>query len=132
MATALAEIPMERKKILIVDDSKTTLFLEAMILKNGPYELLTASNGLEAVEKAVACRPDLILMDVVMPKMTGFEACREIRQRDEAQGIPIILVTTRGEAENVEHGFENGCSDYITKPINGLELLSKVRDHLGE
>lgn len=132
MTTAAAEVAVGRKKILIVDDSKTTLFLEAMILKNGPYDLFTASNGQEAVEKAVACRPDLILMDVVMPKMTGFEACRELRQRDEAQGIPIILVTTRGEAENVECGFENGCSDYITKPINGLELLSKVKDHLGE
>lgn len=132
MTVLSAEAAMGQKKILIVDDSKTTLFLEVMILKGGPYELLTASDGLEAIEKAVAWRPDLILMDVVMPKMTGFEACREIRQRDEAQGIPIILVTTRGEAENVEYGFENGCSDYITKPINGLELLSKVKDLLGE
>ena len=123
---------MTRKKILLVDDSRTTLFVERMLLKNGPYELLTAYDGQEAVEKALSHRPDLILMDVVMPRMTGFEACRELRRRGETEATPIILVTTRGESDNVEAGFESGCSYYITKPINGLELLSKVRDYLGE
>lgn len=123
---------MTRKKILLVDDSRTTLFVESMILKNEPYQLLTAGDGQEAVEKALSHRPDLILMDVVMPRMTGFEACRELRRRGETEATPIILVTTRGESDNVEAGFESGCSDYITKPINGLELLSKVKDYLGE
>ncbi len=123
---------MLRKKILVVDDSKTALFMESMILKKAHYQLITADDGEEAVQKAVAERPDLILMDVVMPKMTGFEACREIKKREATKAIPIILVTTRGEAANVETGFESGCSDYVTKPIDGLALLSKVRDYLGE
>jgi CheY-like chemotaxis protein len=122
---------MQMKKILLVDDSKTALFVESMILKKGPYELVTASDGVEAVEKAVAERPDLILMDVVMPRMGGFEACQALRGCKDTQAIPIIMVTTRGEAANVESGFAAGCSDYVTKPINGVELLAKVRDRLG-
>jgi CheY-like chemotaxis protein len=123
---------MVRKKILVVDDSKTALFMESVILKKGHYDLVTANDGMEAVEKAVAELPDLILMDVVMPRMTGFEALRELRSREATKAIPIIMVTTRGEAANVETGFESGCTDYVTKPIDGLELLSKVRDYIGE
>ncbi len=120
-----------RKKILVVDDSATTLMIEKLILRKGPYELVTASDGVEAIERAVAERPHLILMDVVMPRMTGFDACRALRSRDDTAGIPIILVTTRGEGENVETGYETGGSDYVTKPINAAELLAKVRDQLG-
>jgi CheY-like chemotaxis protein len=121
---------MNKKKILIVDDSKTALFMLMTILKKGPYELVTANDGEEAVARAVAEHPDLILMDVVMPRMTGFEACRELKRRPETQSIPVILVTTRGESDNVEAGFQSGCSDYVTKPINSLELMVKVRDHI--
>jgi CheY-like chemotaxis protein len=121
-----------RKKILVVDDSATILMMVRMVLGKGRYDLLTAANGEEAVETARAQHPDLVVMDVVMPRMTGFQACREMRQREETKGIPIILVTTRGEPESVQQGFESGCSDYVTKPINGLELLSKVQNCLGE
>jgi DNA-binding response OmpR family regulator len=120
------------KKILLVDDSSTILMIEKMILAKASYALLTAKDGEEAVQKAVSERPDVILMDVVMPKMDGFAACRALRQRDETRGIPIIMVTTRGEPENVETGFESGCSDYVTKPINSAELLAKLRNLLGE
>ncbi len=121
---------MSKKKILVVDDSKTAMFMVTTILRKGPYTVITADDGQRAVEVAVSERPDLILMDVIMPRMTGFEACREMRQREETKLTPIILVTTRGEAENVETGFDSGCTDYVTKPINGQELLAKVRDHI--
>ena len=117
-----------KKKILVVDDSKTALFMVTTILKKEPYQLLTATDGQQAVEVAAAERPDLVLMDVVMPRMTGFEACRELKRREDTKAIPVILVTTRGEEENVEIGFESGCNDYVTKPVNGQELLAKVRD----
>ena len=119
---------MSRKKILVVDDSKTALFMVTTILKKEPYELITAQDGQQAVEVAAAQQPDLILMDVIMPRMTGFEACRELKQREDTKAIPVILVTTRGEEANVETGFESGCNDYVTKPINAQELLAKVRD----
>jgi len=121
---------VSRKKILVVDDSRTALFMVTTILRKERYELVTASDGEEALAAAEAERPDLILMDVVMPRKTGFEACRELKRREDTRAIPIILVTTRGEGENVEAGFESGCNDYVTKPINAQELLTKVRDHM--
>lgn len=123
---------MNRKKILLVDDSSTILMMEKFILRNGPYDLVTASNGEEGVRKASEHLPDLILLDVIMPKMGGFEACRLIRSTESTSQIPIIMVTTRGEAANVEAGWANGCTDYVTKPINSIELLAKVRNFLGD
>ena len=123
---------MDRKKILLVDDSNTILMMEKMILNRGPYTMVTASNGEEAVIKAAAEIPDLILMDVIMPKMDGFEACRRIRQLSAVAAVPIIMVTTRGEEHNIETGYQAGCTDYITKPIDGIELLSKLRNYLGQ
>jgi len=121
---------MSRKKILLVDDSATTLMMEQMVLRGTAYQIVTAKNGREAVAAAAAERPDLILLDVVMPEMNGFEACRRIREQAATREVPIIMVTTKGEEQNIETGFESGCSDYITKPINGAELLTKVRGFL--
>jgi DNA-binding response OmpR family regulator len=123
---------MNRKKILLVDDSSTILMMEKFILRNGPYDLVTATNGEEGVRKASEHLPDLILLDVIMPKMGGFEACKLIRSNEGTSQIPIIMVTTRGEAANVEAGWANGCTDYVTKPINSIELLAKVRNFLGD
>lgn len=123
---------MAKKKILLVDDADTIRMMERMILGKGPYELVMAKDGQEAVAKALTEKPDLILMDVVMPKMGGFEACEKLRANDATKAIPIIMVTTRSEAENVENGYKSGCNDYVTKPINGVELLAKVRNALGD
>ena len=123
---------MRRKKILLVDDSSTILMMEKFILRNDPYILITASNGEEAVQKAALEKPDLILLDVVMPRMSGFEACRLLRDNPDLKDTPVIMVTTRGEAANVETGWVVGCTDYVTKPINAVELLAKVRSLLGD
>ncbi len=121
---------MERKKILLVDDSPTVRLMERMILK-GQYDLVEARDGAEGVEKALAAPPDLILMDVVMPRLDGFGAVRRLREEDATRAIPVIMVTTRGELASVESGYSSGCNEYVTKPINGLELLAKVRSCLG-
>jgi len=121
---------MVAKKILLVDDSNTVLLMEKMLLANEGYQLLTASNGREAVNRAQAEKPDLILLDVVMPDLSGFEACKQIRARADTREIPVIMVTTRSEATNVQIGFESGCNDYVTKPINGVELITKIKNHL--
>jgi CheY-like chemotaxis protein len=120
------------KKVLLVDDSSTTLMMERMILeRRTPYQCVTAMNGAEAIAKAEEENPDLILMDVVMPKMNGFEACKELRKKDGTRETPIILVTTRGEESYVEAGFQSGCNDYITKPINSGELVKLLQSYLG-
>jgi CheY-like chemotaxis protein len=119
------------QKILLVDDSSTTLLIEEMTLReHTQYDLVLARDGEEAVEKAIAEQPNLILMDVIMPRMNGFEACREMRKHEALRKIPIIMVTSRGESYNVEQGFENGCNDYVTKPINGAELVEIVNGYL--
>ena len=117
------------KKILLVDDSATTLVMESMILQ-GKYDLCKARNGEEAIERALAEKPDLILLDVVMPKLDGFSTCARLRQHEVTRETPIIMVTTRGEEENLERGYSVGCTDYVTKPINAVELLSKIRNYL--
>jgi CheY-like chemotaxis protein len=119
------------KKILLVDDSSTTLLIEEMTLRERTqYGLVLARDGEEAVEKAIAEQPNLILMDVIMPRMNGFEACREMRKHEALRKVPIIMVTSRGESCNVEQGFESGCNDYVTKPINGAELVEIVNGYL--
>jgi len=121
-----------RPKILIVDDSVTTLLMEEMLLKKYTnFEVVQARNGQEAVKVALEEQPSLILMDVVMPKMDGFAACREMRRQEKLKKVPIILVTSRGEPQNVEQGFESGCNDYLTKPIDSGELVHMVNGYLG-
>ena len=121
------------KTVLVVDDSKTALLMQREIVEaRTPYHCVTAADGQEAVEKAEQERPDLILMDVVMPRMNGFEACKKMRQHPSTRDIPIVLVTTRGEESYMEAGFQSGCNDYITKPVNGEELVALLQSYLGE
>lgn len=121
------------KKILIVDDSNVVLMTQKMILANvGRYTLITASDGEEAVAKATNESPDLLLLDVIMPKMTGFEVLKKLRSQESTANIPIIMVTTRGESENMETGYASGCNDYVTKPVDSTQLLAKVEALLGE
>ena len=120
-----------RKKVLLVDDSNTVLMMEKMILSKGPFDVVTAHDGAEGVIKAISEQPDIILLDVVMPNLDGLSACAVIRNEPLTKHIPIVMVTTRGEEQNIETAFRNGCTDYVTKPINGLELLTKLYNILG-
>jgi|ERR1051325_4138136 CheY-like chemotaxis protein len=119
------------KKVLLVDDSNTVLMMEKMILAKGSFEVITARDGVEGVAKAKSEKPDVILLDVMMPNMNGLDACAAIRADEAIAHIPIVMVTTRGEEQNIEAAFRNGCTDYVTKPINGVELLTKLGNILG-
>ena len=123
---------MGSKRILLVEDAATMRMVESMTLRGAGYEVLTASNGEEGVAKAIAEQPDLILMDVIMPKMNGLDACKKIRESENMKSIPIIMLTTRSEEDQVEIAFTYGCNDYITKPFDTLELLEKIKSHLDE
>ena len=123
---------MAQRKILLVDDSETILMMEQMILQKESYEIVMARDGEEGIAKAVKTKPDLILMDVVMPIMNGFEAVKRLRQREETKFVPIVMVTTQAEIESMEAGYVSGCNDYVVKPIDRLELLTKVKNLLSE
>ena len=129
----MADLPTRRRpqRILVVDDNPDNIFLTRELLGSRGYDVNTATSAEAAAAAIRSQHPDLILLDVVMPGMNGFEACRRIREKTSSQNVPIIMVTTRGEERNVETGFQSGCSDYILKPINGAELLGKVRSYLG-
>ena len=114
-------------KVLLVDDSSTALLMgETIFRERTSCEVITARDGQEAVKKALVETPDLILLDVMMPKMDGFVACQEMRKHELLKNVPIIMVTSRGEPSNVASGYRSGCNAYLTKPINARELLDLV------
>ena len=111
-------------KILVVDDEELLVKGIRFNLQNEGYEVLTGSNGLEAVEMARNNAPDLIILDVMMPQMDGITACAQIR---EFSNVPIILLTAKIDDMDKLMGFEHGADDYVTKPFNILELKARVR-----
>lgn len=111
-------------KILVVDDEDLLVKGIRFNLQNDGYEVITGSNGREAVEAVQTQNPDLVILDVMMPEMDGLEACNKIR---ESSNVPIILLTAKTDDMDVLMGFENGADDYLTKPFNILELKARVR-----
>ena len=118
-------------RILIADDSQLNAELLEVHLEGTGFETMIATNGEETLSAARDWKPDVILLDVMMPNLDGLSACAAIRAQPETADIPIIMVTTRGEEHSIETAFRNGCTDYVTKPINGLELLTKLYNILG-
>ncbi len=117
-------------KILLVDDEPDILEIITYSLENAGYKIYTATNGIEAVEKASKIEPDLIILDVMMPKMDGIEACEIIRNNPKTKNILITFLSARGEDYSQIAGFNAGADDYITKPIKPKILLSKVKSLL--
>ena len=122
---------MPRKRILVVDDSGTARMLEQAALSRGPYDITIAKDGQEGVEKARAEKPDLILMDMHLPVLDGWEATRQLKESEETKHIPIIALTADAMAGDREKAMEAGCDDYDTKPIELPRLLDKINARLG-
>ncbi|MDY6939430.1 MAG: EAL domain-containing protein [Cyanobacteriota bacterium] len=116
--------------ILIVDDTPSNLHLLFTCLEEASFKVLVAQNGESALEKATYGLPDLILLDVLMPGMDGFEVCRRLKAQPETQNIPIIFMTALSETVNKIKGFDLGAIDYITKPIEQQEVLARIKTHL--
>jgi len=119
-----------KKRILIVEDTKTIVMVERLMLAGQNYDIDIACNGREGLEKVRSQKPDLVLLDIMMPEMDGIEVCRQLKSSSETRHIPVVMVTTKGEPERVEQAFVAGCDDYLTKPIDKIELISKVSKHL--
>ena len=118
---------MAVKNILIVDDSPTErAFLEGLLVKSG-YSVMVANSGEEGVERAKSDQPDLILMDVVMPGLNGFQATRAIMREETTKHIPVFICTTKDQETDKIWGMRQGAKDYLVKPVNGAELISKIK-----
>jgi len=117
--------------ILIVDDSPTQIATLSKILESGGHSVLTAENGSVGVAKAKAEQPDLILMDVVMPELNGFQATRKITRDPETQHIPVIMVSTKDQETDRIWGMRQGAKGYLVKPPSEAELLQMVGELLG-
>jgi two-component system alkaline phosphatase synthesis response regulator PhoP len=120
------------KTILLVDDSATARMRSRMIFASmKQYEFLSAGDGKEGVEMALEKKPDLILMDVEMPRMNGIEACRALRENAATRRIPIVLLTMRSEDSAVQKGFDGGCTEYLAKPVSEEKLVAVLKKYLG-
>mgnify|MGYP003487734578 FL=1 len=114
-------------KVLVVDDTATDLKNLEQIVSAAGYAVITARSGKEAVEKARSEHPDAVLLDVIMPEMNGFQACRAITSDAATKGIPVILVSSKGEKTDKVWGAEQGARGYVTKPYTADQILNELR-----
>ena len=121
-----------RRKILVADDDPIVLkFLHALLTDAG-YEVLTADDGEKALQGIREARPDLVVLDLVMPYRDGFEICRAVRESPATRGVPIIILSVKEKEGDVLRCFELGADDYIRKPFNALELLARIKKVLDQ
>jgi putative two-component system response regulator len=119
----------QRPTILIVDDAEENLMIMESLLEK-EYTPVLFSDAKKALDYALATPPDLILLDIVMPEMDGFEVCRQLKANPKLADVPVIFITAKNEDEYEEHGFSVGASDFIHKPVNAPILMSRVKTHL--
>jgi class 3 adenylate cyclase len=125
-----APLPAQGNRILIVEDAPANIQTLAAILKEKGYQISVATNGKQALEVLARVQPDLILLDVMMPEMDGFETCRRLKAAEQWRHIPVIFLTAKSETADLVQGFELGAVDYVAKPFNAHELLARVNTHL--
>jgi DNA-binding response OmpR family regulator len=124
-------VERERPVVLAADDDEDILELIAFRLEHSGYTVLQARDGEEALDLARTSRPDLAVLDVMMPKIDGFEVTRRLREDDSTTRMPIILLTARTQEADVQRGFDAGADDYIRKPFSPQELRARVQAILG-
>ena len=127
---ALSEEILSSKTILIVDDKTNNLQLLSKYLQKANYRTLIAQDGEKAIKTVKSLKPDLIILDIMMPKMDGFDVCRCLKADSETQDIPIIFMTALAETMDKVKGLKLGAVDYMTKPFNEHELLARIKTHL--
>jgi len=121
---------MMPSKILIADDNVPNVELLDAYLSGCDYEIATAGDGAETLEKVQSFAPDLILLDIMMPKLSGFEVCEKLKSNPATKGIMILMVTALSELGDIERAVNAGCDDYLSKPVNKFELLKRVDNML--
>ena len=128
--TADHESFLPTSRVLIVDDNEQNVELLQAYLEDLPVQIDTAYDGVEAMEKVKKSTPDLILLDIMMPKMSGFQVCRQVKQDQATRDIQILTVTALNELGDIEQAAECGTDDFVSKPVNKFELLTRVKSLL--
>jgi len=126
MAHWMAGMP----RIVVAEDEHDILELLRFILELNGFEVVTANNGEEAVQQTLAVMPDLVLMDVRMPRMTGHQACQALKANPKTKGIPVVFLSARGQEADIKQGLSLGAADYILKPFSPEELPGRLRNVL--
>jgi DNA-binding response OmpR family regulator len=122
---------MTKGKILVVDDEAYIVHILEFSLGMEGYEVVTAFDGEEAIVKAERENPDLIVLDIMMPKLDGYETCRRLKATDKTKRIPIILLSAKGRSMDQKVGLEAGADEYITKPFSPRKLVERISTHIG-
>jgi DNA-binding response OmpR family regulator len=117
----------EIKKILVVDDDPTLTALVSQCLKTNGYEVTAVTEAVDGLEHAMKYGPDLIILDVMMPIINGYNFCRLLKHEEDKKHIPIVLLTSRDQAKDIEIGLEMGAEAYLVKPLNTAELLKTIK-----
>lgn len=121
---------IENALVLIVDDVPENIQVLGSIIRANKFQVAFATSGIQAIRIAEVKKPDLIMLDITMPEMDGFEVCKNLKSNPETQAIPIIFLTARADIEDIIKGFEVGAIDYVTKPFNSHELIARVKTHI--
>lgn len=124
------EQDLSGSRVLVVDDNQQNLELLVAYLEGIPVQAETAEDGISALEMISSNPPDLILLDIMMPRMSGFEVCRKLKSEPATREIPIIMVTALHELGDIERAVESGTDDFLSKPVNRIELVTRVRNLL--
>lgn len=124
------EIDLSGSRVLIADDNEQNRELLDAYLADESYEILMAHDGQETMDVVEAQQPDLILLDIMMPRMSGYEVCEALKSDPEKRKIPVLMVTALNEMGDIEKAIKAGCDDFLTKPVNHLELKTRVRSLL--
>jgi twitching motility two-component system response regulator PilH len=130
--TFTAEVGDNKGTILVVDDSPTEIHIFKKILEKQGYTIVVAKDGQEGVDIAIQVHPDLILMDVVMPVLNGFQATRQLKNNEKTSNIPVIMVTTKDQKTDINWGMRQGANEYLVKPVAPVDLLNKIKALLNE
>jgi DNA-binding response OmpR family regulator len=119
-----------KKKILVVEDERNILLTIRMCLEQAGYEVVMAEDGITAIQKALDSHPDLILLDLIIPKMNGYLVCEAIKQEESTRDIPVMVISARAQEEDIKQAKDLGTVDYIVKPFSPEELRNKIKNIL--
>jgi DNA-binding response OmpR family regulator len=122
---------MEKKRILIVEDEESLLKLESILLTSKGYRVTGVMDGMSALDEVRRNRPDLVILDIMLPKMDGFEVCRQLKGDPDTAHIPVVMLTAKKNSQDMVTGQQAGCDAYITKPFKSSKVLETIQHFLG-